>query len=147
MNFTIRALTSGTITVVFATVYLLIAVAAFGSARTADAQGTFISGYEVIAGADRYETNAMLLGDAFPDGADVVYVVTGEDYPDALSAAAAGFPILLVPRDGTLPELSRRAFARLTAQRASVFITFVGGDHAISPGMRSQVLQAQGSTP
>ena len=119
----------------------------FGAARTADAQGTFISGTEVIAGADRYETNAMLLGDAFPDGADLVYVVTGEDYPDALSAGAAGFPVLLVPRDGTLPELSRRAFARLTAQRSSVFITFVGGDHAISPAMRSQVLAAQGGTP
>ncbi len=134
-------------TVAVAAVALLIAVAAFGYAQTADAQGTYISGTQTLAGATRYETNAMLLEDAFPAGADVVYVVSGEDFPDALSAGAAGFPVLLVPREGPLPELSRRAFARLTAQRSSVFITFVGGDHAISPAMRAQVLAAQGSAP
>jgi hypothetical protein len=134
-------------TVAAVAVALLIAVAAFGRAQTADAQGVYISGTTVIGGADRYDTSAQVAEFAYPDGSDIVYIASGEDFPDALSAASGGGPVLLVPRDGPLPESTRRVFARLTLMRESVFIVFVGGDHAISPGMRSQVLQAQGDAP
>lgn len=53
-----------------------------------------------IAGASRYETAAKVSANAFPAGAPVAYVATGQDFPDALAGVAAagadGGPVLLV---------------------------------------------------
>lgn len=58
-----------------------------------------------LAGADRYETAVKISEQLGP--IKEIFVVTGEDYPDALSvapiAAKKNMPILLVPRDG-VPE-------------------------------------------
>jgi putative cell wall-binding protein len=58
-----------------------------------------------IAGADRYETAALLAAFGFA-AADTVYLATGVDYPDALSAGPAGGvgggPVLLT-RPTSLP--------------------------------------------
>jgi glucose/arabinose dehydrogenase len=75
----------------------------------------FVSGVDRLAGGDRYSTAAAISAYAFPSGAPVAYVTTGEDFPDALAggpaAGLAGGPILLVRRDSvpsaTLSELSR----------------------------------------
>ncbi|HCX79806.1 MAG TPA: hypothetical protein DG577_10375 [Firmicutes bacterium] len=54
---------------------------------------------ERIAGANRYETAALIASMVCPQGSDRVIVASGEDFPDALSvapyAAAEGIPVLL----------------------------------------------------
>ena len=42
-----------------------------------------------LFGADRYATSAAISADGFAPGAPVAFVATGEDFPDALSGAAA----------------------------------------------------------
>jgi SpoIID/LytB domain protein len=82
-------------------------------------------------GADRYATAAAVSAAAFPGGADVVYVATGEDYPDALAggpaAAAEGAPILLVRKDG-IPGATQQELSRLKAKR----IIILGGTGVVS---------------
>ena len=52
-----------------------------------------------VSGGDRYQTSQMLVASAFPSSS-TIYVATGGNYPDALSAGGAagshGFPLLLV---------------------------------------------------
>jgi len=56
-----------------------------------------------VAGADRYATSAALAGQfRRVDGAvAAVVIATGQQFPDAVTAGAAGFPVLLVPSCGT----------------------------------------------
>jgi len=78
---------------------------------------------ERLAGPDRYATAAAISQAAFPDQAPVVYLATGLDFPDALSAAPlaaeAGGPVLLT-RPGSLPAVTRREILRLAPQRVVV---------------------------
>ena len=57
-----------------------------------------------LAGADRYETAAVVSRATFGQGVPVAYIATGADYPDALGAVPAagveGGPILLVRPNG-----------------------------------------------
>lgn len=81
------------------------------------------------AGADRWETAALISGEF--DSADVVYVATGRNYPDALAGAArAGVldgPVLLVDTD-EVPDVTRDELSRLSPDD----IVLLGGDGAIS---------------
>lgn len=56
---------------------------------------------ERVAGATRYETALAISKASFPTGATTVFVATGRNFPDAISAASAaahlGSPVLLVP--------------------------------------------------
>jgi putative cell wall-binding protein len=65
---------------------------------------------------DRYGTAALLATEAYPAGADVVLVASGENFPDALAAAPlAAFydaPIVLTQRD-SLPAVTAAALAEL----------------------------------
>jgi secreted trypsin-like serine protease len=82
------------------------------------------------SGADRYATAATLSA-RFAPGAPVAYLVTGEQFPDAVTAAAIaganGGPVLLTRR-GDLPEVTRNELARLRPLRLIV----VGGSNAVS---------------
>jgi spore germination protein YaaH/putative cell wall-binding protein len=79
-----------------------------------------------IAGPDRYATAAAISAAHFP-AAPVVYLATGENYPDALSGGAAagvqGGPILLVTSSGipaaTQAELNRLRPARIVVLGSS----------------------------
>ena len=91
-----------------------------------------------LAGADRFGTAVSVSRAAFPGGADVVYVATGRNWPDALSAGAAavvqGGPVLLsdtthVPA-AVLAELDRLAPTR---------IMLVGGTSAVSDAAAAQL--------
>ncbi|WP_368499113.1 cell wall-binding repeat-containing protein [Herbiconiux sp. A18JL235] len=87
-----------------------------------------------ISGADRYATAVEISRAAYPDGAEVAYVVTGESAPDALSAgpaaAVAGGPLLLT-RSGSLPAEVADELDRLDVQR----IVAVGGPASVSDGV------------
>ncbi|WP_256838456.1 cell wall-binding repeat-containing protein [Ornithinimicrobium faecis] len=80
-------------------------------------------------GIDRYATAALISGDF--ESADVVYVATGHDYPDALAGAArAGSldgPVLLVKTD-RVPHTTVAELERLAPER----IVALGGPVAIS---------------
>ena len=86
------------------------------------------------AGADRYETAAVVSAATFAPGAPAAYVATGRNFPDALAAgpiaARAGGPVLLV--SGTsLPPATANELARLRPQ--TIFV--LGGPAAVSDGV------------
>lgn len=84
-----------------------------------------------IAGADRFETAALLSAASFGSGVGVAYLADGLNFPDALAAAAAaGYgngPVLLT-RAGDLPEATRAELQRLMPSR----IIAVGGEASVS---------------
>ncbi|WP_108668104.1 tandem-95 repeat protein [Euzebya rosea] len=92
----------------------------------------------VVAGADRYETAVAIAAGAYPDGADVVFVATGEDFADALAigphAARSGGPILLT-RPGDLPTSTEAEVRRLSPER----IVVVGGPSAVGPQVEASL--------
>ena len=79
-----------------------------------------------LAGGDRFATAAAISSAFFGPGGSVVYLATGANFPDALSAgtaaAGAGAPVLLVTRDG-VPAATAAELSRLRPQR----IVVVGG--------------------
>jgi putative cell wall-binding protein len=89
-----------------------------------------------VFGADRYETAAALSAAYVASGVDEVYVATGADFADALSAAAAaganGAPLLLVTPSG-IPAATAAELTRLGPDR----ITLVGGETAVAPAVEA----------
>ena len=85
-----------------------------------------------IGGATLYDTAVLISQANFKPGVDTVYLTTGENYPDALSIApVAGkkaAPILLVPKNGTMPAAVSAELKRLQATN----IVIVGGPIAIA---------------
>ncbi len=83
-----------------------------------------------IQGTDRYDTAVQVSKKTAP-GVPVVYVASGENYPDALSVAPAaakqGVPLLLVT-GASVPTAVRAELTRLQPQR----IVAVGGVAAMS---------------
>lgn len=82
-----------------------------------------------IAGGDRYAT-AVAAANAFEPDQPTAYLVSGENWPDAVAvaflAAWQGVPLLLTGRDG-LPDATR---AYLTAA-GTVSVTVVGGEAVV----------------
>lgn len=90
-----------------------------------------------FAGADRYAT-AVEVSKTFAPGVPVVYVASGEAFPDALAAAPAaaaqGAPLLTV-RKNELPSVVAAELARLNP----VSIVVVGGEASVSPAVYDQL--------
>ncbi len=85
-----------------------------------------------LAGDDRFATAIEISLDAFPEGADVAYVATGYNYPDALAggpgAVKANGPILL-SRVDSVPGETLSELRRLSPSR----IVILGGEAALAP--------------
>lgn len=83
------------------------------------------------AGPDRFATAVRISQEAFPDGAPVVHVATGREFPDALAAVpaalAAGGPVLLVDTR-SVPDVVVDELRRLRPDR----IVALGGPLAIA---------------
>lgn len=102
-----------------------------------------------IGGADRFEVSAAAARDAFPASpvpVPVSYVASGENFPDALSGAAAaghrGGPVLLT-RKG---EISPAVLDELKREKAAT-ITVLGGPAAVDPAVvNTLVTQVQPAT-
>lgn len=92
---------------------------------------------ERLAGANRYETAALLSEHWAPD-VSVVYVVSGRDYPDALTASARSgvydAPVLLT-QPTSVPSATREAMLRLSPSRVVV----VGGTASVSAAVAEQL--------
>jgi serine protease len=90
-------------------------------------------------GADRYGTAAAISASAFAS-ASLVYVATGENFPDALAAgavaAAAKAPLLLV-RSDALPSQTKAELERLDPDR----IVIVGSAGAVSSGVATRLAE------
>lgn len=84
-----------------------------------------------VWGADRYSGAVKIAQAAYPSHAPVVYIATGTNYPDALSAAPAaaerGGPLLLVQPTG-LPDSVKAEIQSLAPSK----IVVVGGSTAVS---------------
>jgi len=82
-------------------------------------------------GPDRYATSAAIARDHFGPGVPIVFVATGQDFPDALAAGAAaglmGGPVLLV-QPTAIPSSISAELAALAPQQ----IVVVGGTGAVS---------------
>lgn len=93
-----------------------------------------------IAGANRYETAALVAADSWPSGARTVYLASGEVFADALSAGAvAAFhdaPLLLT-RGKSLPDHTASQLARLTPAR----VVLVGGTAAVAEDVAAAVTE------
>lgn len=96
---------------------------------------------ERIAGGDRYETAALLAQRFFDRSAVGAYLVSGENFPDALAAGAASSytaqPVLLT-RAGSVPVVTTRVLAALGITN----VTVVGGTQAVSTIAEAQVTRA-----
>ena len=88
------------------------------------------------AGSDRYGTAAAISAAVFDPDVPVVYVATGQNYPDAIAggpaAAAEGGPVLLVRRD-SIPSATAAELTRLKPAR----IVVLGGTAVVSAGVAS----------
>lgn len=104
---------------------------ALGPQVEADLAATGIPEVRRLAGADRYETAATVASEVAQRTGSVpaVLVASGENFPDALAAGAAGLPVLLTARD-VLPGPTRNALDALAPQRVVV----VGGPLAVADG-------------
>lgn len=91
-----------------------------------------------ISGADRYATAAAASASAFAAGVPVVYIATGANFPDGLSAGAAASrdkgPVLLVTQDA-IPSATASELTRLRPGR----IVIQGGAGAVDAGVASQL--------
>jgi putative cell wall-binding protein len=112
------------------------------SASVFSAISAYAPGHTVrIGGADRFETSRKIVENSFcPDGggacADAVFVASGANFPDALSAGpAAGLyddPLLLVRDDPSGIDPATASFVtRLGVQQAAL----IGGTAALSDGV------------
>jgi putative cell wall-binding protein len=119
------------------------------SPATAPVTSPFTTGR--ISGPDRYSGSVATAQAGFPNGASVVYLTNGVNYPDALSAgsaaAAQGGPLLLTPPD----SIPAGVLAEITALHPSR-IVLVGGTASISTAAEAQargtgitVVRVQGS--
>ncbi|MER3390608.1 MAG: cell wall-binding repeat-containing protein [Microcella sp.] len=89
-----------------------------------------------LSGSDRFATSAQISSRTFPSGASTVYVASGLDFPDALSAAAlagaADAPLLLVTRS-SVPSVILRELRRLDPDR----IVVAGGSGVVASSVIS----------
>lgn len=89
-----------------------------------------------MGGADRYEASRNIVSSAFEAPVSVAYVATGANFPDALSASAAGGalgrPVILVSgTDLALDDATRSLLLDLGVSR----IIVAGGPNSVSEGI------------
>jgi len=95
-----------------------------------------------ISGSDRYETSRKIVADAF-DSAAAVWVATGTNFPDALSASgaasAASLPVLIVP--GNARALDPASGAAIASLSPSV-VAVAGGTGVVSTEIEDDLWDA-----
>jgi putative cell wall-binding protein len=96
-----------------------------------------------ISGADRFAVSRAVVADAFGTSIPDVYLVTGNAFPDALAAAAAGAsagrPVLLT--NGWLGAPDSATAAALRSWNTT-HVTIVGGTAGVSAGIERGVARA-----
>lgn len=97
-----------------------------------------------LAGEDRYRTSLAISGEF--DSADILYVATGRDYPDALTggayAGAENAPLVLVNGtqsnlDGEFGQEFQAELERLNPSE----VVILGGPNAVSEGIEADIAE------
>lgn len=87
-----------------------------------------------LSGPDRYGTAAAISQETFAPNVPVVYIATGQNYPDALAggpaAGAGNGPILLVTQN-SIPATIATELTRLKPAK----IVILGGSNVVSDGV------------
>ncbi|GAA4175616.1 cell wall-binding repeat-containing protein [Gryllotalpicola koreensis] len=99
-----------------------------------------------VAGADRWTTAVQTSKTQFPSGTSTVFVASGVDFPDALSAApaaAAKKGALLLTASTSLPSVVSAELKRLKPKTVYV----IGGTSAIGSRVYSAIAAATRVTP
>ncbi|WP_413318569.1 cell wall-binding repeat-containing protein [Agrococcus sp. 1P02AA] len=91
-----------------------------------------------IAGGNRFETAVAISQQGYPEGADVVYIASGQTFPDGLAAAPAAAreeaPLLLTMANALSPAVVDE-IERLSPER----IVIVGGEPSVSAAVADQL--------
>ena len=102
-----------------------------------DELGNYTNNVERLSGANRYAT-AAAVAERWPTGSPIVFLASGENYPDALTGGAvatrANAPILLT-RSGKLPNATAAALTDL----APSSVVILGGTAAVSADVEAAV--------
>lgn len=97
-----------------------------------------------LAGADRYATAVAVSRSEFAPGVPVVYLASGQNFPDGLAAGPAaahqGGPVLLTPH-ASVPRAVLDEIVRLRPQR----VVIVGDRSSVSASVESSVRALWGS--
>lgn len=97
-----------------------------------------------IAGADRFETAALIAGE-FPLEGEIA-LATGMNFPDALSLASAaaskGVPLLLTSPGG-LPDVTKKLLQEMLPRGLYI----AGGEAVIPSGVLEEIVQVSGLPP
>ncbi len=107
------------------------------AAVTAVADAVGADDVERLSGADRHATAAEVARELH-DSAEVAYLATGEDFPDALTGAAAAAEAeapLLLTWESTLPEATTAALAALGVDE----VVLIGGEAAVSSAVADEL--------
>lgn len=99
-----------------------------------------------ITGLDRFGTSRELALDTFPTGAEVAFVATGLNYPDALTAGSPagllGSPILLVNGGATALDADTRGALEALDVRE---VVIVGGPPSVSSAIEADLREMLGT--
>ena len=96
-----------------------------------------LSGYKVkrLGGADRFETNLLILKEAGVAQGDEILVCTSTNFADSLSASATGKPILLVYNEsGKLRDSQVKYLATLNNS-----FCIIGGESAVCEALETAI--------
>ena len=102
------------------------------------------AGYTVkrLGGADRYETNRIILNETGIANADEILISSGLHFADSLSASATGLPIMLVK--GSATELTEEQIKFLSDLKGKK-ITILGGTAAVSAELEAAIKAVVGN--
>lgn len=105
-------------------------------------------GISRVSGADRYDTAREIVSEHWAaTSVDRVYIASGKNFPDALSAAAAagaqGVPVITV--DGSAAHLDPDVAALIRSLGASE-VAVAGGTSAVSAGIMTDLAAISGVT-
>ena len=99
-----------------------------------------LEGYDVVrlGGANRFETNILILEEAgIADGAEVL-VCTSSNFADSLSASATGKPILLVWNEEGILYGDQPEFLYELKEQGCTF-TIIGGENAVGTALAETI--------
>jgi hypothetical protein len=93
-----------------------------------------------LGGTGRIETAVEISQDAFPEGADEVFLARADQFPDALAGSSLTDrgPILLVPSCGEVPQVVLDEIERLSPNR----VVALGGETAICEQVLEDAVEA-----
>ncbi|EPR77586.1 putative cell wall binding repeat 2-containing protein [Leifsonia rubra CMS 76R] len=120
------------------------------SAKVVSQLGTISSVDEPVLrleGSNRYTTSRAIARDAFSSGADIAFIATGANFPDALAASPAaahlGGPVILVNgNSSSLDSATRELLVELGVTKVKI----AGGTGVVTESIKKDLATVRGVT-